>query len=91
MLLLRDLAAGESSAFDDLCNLFDQRTQDGNDMSHYDELLRKALISIESTFQRRAVNTLLSGRDGMLPTTAETPTTETDHFDLVTWLVILAQ
>ncbi len=90
MLLLRDLAAEESSAFEDLCKLFDQQTQDGNDISHYDELLRKALISIESTFQRRAVNTLLSGRDGMLPTTAETPATQTDHFDLVTWLVILA-
>ena len=59
-------------------------------MTQYDELLRKALISIESTFQRRAVNTLLSGRDGMLPTASETPATQTDDFDLVTWLVILA-
>jgi hypothetical protein len=90
MLLLRDLAAEEATAFEDLCSLFDHRTQDGSDMSHYDELLRKALISIESTFQRRAVSSLLSGRDGMLPLSNNTPASKTDDFDLVTWLVILA-
>ena len=47
MLLLRDLAAGEPAAFERLCDLFDQRTKDGADMSHYDGLLQKALASIE--------------------------------------------
>jgi hypothetical protein len=90
MLLLRDLAAEAATAFEDLCNLFDQRTQDGSDMSHYDDLLRKALISIESTFQRRAVSSLLSGRDGMLPLSNNIPASKADDFDLVTWLVLLA-
>jgi hypothetical protein len=58
LLLLRDLAADEPQAFEQLCSLFDARTSDGADMSHYDELLRKALASIESTFQKRATTGL---------------------------------
>ncbi len=91
ILLLRDLAAGEPAAFEKLCDLFDQRTRDGADMSHYNGLLTKALASIEHTFQRRAAASLLSGRGALLPTAAEAPTSEGDDFDLVTWLVLLQQ
>ena len=89
MLLLRDLAAGEPAAFEKLGNLFDQRTQGGEDMSHYDDLLRKVLASIEHTFQRRSAASLLSSRSALLPKSAEAPTSSGDDFDLVTWLVIL--
>lgn len=89
MLLLRDLAAGEPAAFEKLCDLFDQRTTDGGDMSHYDGLLRKALASIEHTFHRRAAASLLSDRGALLPTTAEAPKSKGEDFDLVTWLVIM--
>jgi hypothetical protein len=89
MLLLRDLAAGEPAAFEKLCDRFDQRTNDGADMSHYDGLIRKALASIEHTFQRRAASSLLASRGAVLPSAAETPTASGDDFDLVTWLVIL--
>jgi hypothetical protein len=89
MVLLRDLAAGEPAAFENLCDLFDRRTQDGADMSSYDGLISKALASIEHTFQRRVAVSLLAGRDATLPTTAEAPTSTSNDFDLVTWLVIL--
>lgn len=89
MLLLRDLAAGEPAAFEQLCGLFDKRTQDGADMSHYDGLLRKALASIEHTFQRRAAASLLSSRGALLPTAGDVPTSSGIDFDLVTWLVIM--
>jgi SNF2 family DNA or RNA helicase len=89
MLLLRDLAAGELAAFEKLCDLFDQRTKDGADMSHYDELLKKALASIKHTFQRRAAASLLASRSGLLPNNSEVPTSSGDDFDLVTWLVIM--
>ncbi|MFA6632869.1 MAG: ATP-dependent helicase, partial [Kiritimatiellia bacterium] len=90
MLLLRDLAAGEPVAFEKLCDLFDARTQDGADMSHYDGLLRKALASIELTFQKRAAANLLSSRSAVLPSSAEVPTKDGADFDLVTWMVILS-
>lgn len=90
MLLLRDLAAGETTAFDELCNLFDKHTKDGTDMSHYDSLLKKALASIEHTFRKRAASALQAGRNAVLPSAAESPTSAGDDFDLVTWLVIKA-
>ena len=88
MLLLRDLAADQASAHEQLCNLFDTRTTDGSDMSHYNELLLKALASIEHTFARRAAANLMSGRDALLPQSGETPVSDSGEFDLVTWLVI---
>jgi len=91
MLLLRDLAAGVSTSFEKLCDLFDEQTNDGTEMYQYDNLLRKALASIEHTFQRRAAASLLSGRGATLPIGAEVPKSEGDDFDIVTWLVILEQ
>ena len=90
LLLLRDLCAQKESANEKLCDLFDAKTKDGADMTHYDGLIQKALASIARTFQRRATAALLSGRGGVLPTAAETPHAESDDFELVTWVVILA-
>ncbi|MDO8721947.1 MAG: helicase-related protein [Syntrophales bacterium] len=89
LLLLRSLAAGEANALENLCVLFDSHTRDGADMSHYDDLIHKALASIEHTFRRRAATGLLSGRSGVLPTAAETPDADQSQFELITWLVIL--
>jgi len=89
LLLLRSIAAGEESAIERLCYLFDARTDQGADMSHYYGLIKKALASIEHTFQRRAASALLSGRGGMLPTATETPAADTGDFELITWLVIM--
>ena len=90
LLLLRDLCAQRESAVEKLCDLFDAKTKDGADMSHYDGLVQKALASIARTFQRRATAALLSGRGGVLPTAAETPQADSDDFELITWVVILA-
>ncbi len=87
--LFRDLAAGSEKADEALCDLFDHRTDHGNDMSHYSDLTRKALASIRRTFERRAAASLLSSRAGLLPTAAEIPAEEDDEFELLTWLVIL--
>jgi SNF2 family DNA or RNA helicase len=89
LLLLRGLAAGQSSAMEKLCDIFDARSKDGTDMSHYDGLARSALRSIEATFQKRAAAALLSSRSGLLPTMAETPQADTGDWELVTWLVVM--
>ncbi len=87
--LFRDLAAGLPSAQERLCDLFDARTSNGNDMSHYDGLIKKALESIAHTFTRRAAASLFSGRDGKLPKADETPTELEYEYELLTWLVIM--
>ena len=89
--LLRDLAAGHASAFEDLCGLFDARTRDGADMTHYDGLIRKALESITHTFSKRAFGSLFSGRDSKLPNAAESPSDLEEEYELITWLVIVEE
>jgi len=86
--VFRALAAGSASAFDGLCDLFDARTKNGDDMKNESDLLDKAIDSIKATFGKRAAAGLFSGRDGKLPTQAETPSTSAD-LELVTWLVIM--
>jgi hypothetical protein len=87
--LLRALAAGKSSAFTKLCAQFDSVTANGADMSHYADLIASALRAIETTFQKRAAVNLLSGRDGLLPTLAESVTADQGDWELVTWLAIV--
>jgi hypothetical protein len=73
--------------YDELCGLFDQQTQNGADLSFYDDLLRKAVASIESTFKKKAVGNLLTSRDAVLMEQSK-QARETTDFDLITWLVI---
>ncbi len=86
--LFRTLAAGQASAYIQLCDAFDTRTQNGQQMAHESKLLDSAVESIKRTFARRAAAALFSGRDGTLPTTSDTPTSAAD-LELITWLVIL--
>jgi hypothetical protein len=87
--LLRSLAAGHPTAFRSLCEQFDAATTGGADMDHYGDLIASALRTIEATFQKRATTSLLAGRDGLLPTTAESAHADDGDWELVTWLVVL--
>jgi hypothetical protein len=85
--IYRLLCAERTVPYDDLCMLFDQRTQDGADMSHATMLLEQAVQSIARTFKRRMAAHLVSGRGAKLPQVQEQVHTTTD-FALITWLVI---
>jgi SNF2 family DNA or RNA helicase len=87
LALLRELCAGVTTAYDDLCALFDAATGDGQAMQPYTTLLERATASIVATFQRRMATTLQSGRGARLPTRQEQVHDGTE-FDLITWLVI---
>jgi len=85
--VMRDLCSGKTSVYEDLCRLFDEQTKNGEDMTAYNELLKKTVTAIESTFRKRTASKLLVGRDAVLPAIQEQVTEQTD-FDLITWLVI---
>ncbi len=87
--LFRDLAAKHDGAFRDLCKLFDQKTEHGANMDHYNHLIKQALRSIKNTFNKRALGKLTEGRDGRLPRIDKVPTDDGADYELVTWLVIL--
>lgn len=85
--IYRVLCSGKAEACTQLCNLFDQETNHGSDMSTYDTLLQKSVDSLAATFRKRAAAGLQSGRDFILPNTQEQVHEKTD-LELITWLVI---
>ena len=66
---------------------FDLETGDGKNMVRYSELLQKSVRAIQSTFQKRDLGNLFSGRGAKVTKVSERPVS-TDDFELITWLVI---
>lgn len=64
--IYRTLCAEQDTPHQALCDLFDQETDNGQQMAAQDRLMQQAVRSVERTFQRRAVSSLLSGRDGKI-------------------------
>lgn len=89
--LFRKLAAGRDEPLQELCKLFDQKTEHGAEMSLYNGLMKKALASIREAHGERGRQNLLAGRGGRLPKKSESPTDSDSDYDLVTWLVILSE
>jgi hypothetical protein len=85
--IYRLLCTEKSTPYEALCNLFDQETKNGANMTRYSELLQKAVESLVHTFKKRALTGLLSGRGGVL-VEAGKQVTSTSDFQLITWLVI---
>lgn len=85
--IYRALCVGKAEVYEELCNLFDQETNDGQDMSVYSNLLFKTVDSFAGTFKKRALAQLQNGRDGKLVAETQQIKSTTD-FDLITWLVI---
>jgi hypothetical protein len=85
--IYRELCVGKTTAYDDLCTLFDQQTADGSNTALYDNLLQKAVESIVATFRKRVATGLQTGRGFKIPDKKDQASDTTD-FELVTWLVI---
>jgi len=74
-------------AYETLYRLFDEQTNNGSNMSHYNELLKKSVDAIVSAFKKKTLHHLLSGRNAILPD-QQSQVSETTDFELITWLVI---
>ena len=85
--MYRLLCAGVSKPYEELCTLFDKQTDNGTDMTHYNDLLQKAVHSLSRTYRKRIVRDLLAGRGGTLVKPQKQVRNVTD-FELITWLVI---
>jgi len=86
--IFRLLCVDKTQAYHSLCHLFDKQTNNGENMSVYNELLQGAVDSITRTFQKRlASNLFKSGKGAVMPEQKKQVTSKTD-FDLITWLVI---
>ena len=85
-------AVGLSEPITRLCDRFDAETENGRDVSRYEGLLKKVVGHIAQTHNRTQIRNLgLRGsREFRLPKRQDAPTGLED-FELVTWLVLMAQ
>lgn len=87
--IYRLLCAERTIPYEALCNLFDQETRHGSDMTQYNDLLQAAITSIAHTFKRRSLSQLQSSRSAVLLDQRQ-QVTDTTAFELITWLVVKA-
>ena len=82
-------AVGQTACIKALCDRFDHETDQGRNMTRYEELLTDAIAQIRQSHQATQMQNLGAdgARDFVLPKESESPNDERD-FDLVTWLVI---
>ena len=81
------LCVGKSTPNTNLCDKFNEDTNNGSDMDIYQILSDAALASIRKEYIQKVNDQLASDADALLPT-ADSQITEETEFELVTWLVI---
>ena len=80
---------GKENAIDDLCLWFDQETEYGDNMKHYNKLLDTVISHITRAHTKTQAQSIKRGapRDSRLTAASKAPK-DTGDFKLVTWLVI---
>ena len=90
--LFEAVAAGKTEAITRLCDRFDQATNLGDDMGHYDKLLTAAVAHISQAHGSAQTQQLHPGGDPnfQFAPASETPRDAAD-FELMTWLVLMGR
>ena len=85
--LFGDLCRGKKEPLRELCDAFDAKIQNGENMTEVNAALAAAVSNIADTFARLAARSAGPDGDGELPELNQQPRTAAD-FELVAWLVI---
>ncbi len=85
--IFRLLCEGQTEPLADLCKIFNQATDNGKEMSHYANLLKKAVAEIAHVYKKRSTAKLTFDRNAVIAPRAQQVTLLSD-FELITWLVI---
>ncbi len=88
--VFRAVCQGVNEPYAKLCEIFDEQTGDGKDMTRYSGLLDAAIIAIAVQSDKKNIGNLFTGRGGKLIDDTKLPKSATD-FELVTWLVIMRE
>jgi len=86
--IYRLMCSGKSEPFEELCDLFNTETNQGEDMKQYTELLTKAIDEISRVFNKRSSQKITGNDRGALLIPKSKRINETNNFELVTWLII---
>lgn len=83
----RALSLGRTEPLEQLCNAFDDETEQGEKMERYDGLIQAAVASIGETSASRTLAALTGARGARVPTeTAQARASS--EYDLITWLIV---
>jgi len=85
--IYRLLCQNQKQPYEELCNLFNQETNNGMKMDKYSALLGKATKEIAHIFKKKGNAKLTSDRGAVLIPLAK-QINEMDDFELVTWLIV---
>jgi SNF2 family DNA or RNA helicase len=83
--IYRQLCSNQPSVYQELADLFSTETEQGQNLTLYNQLLDSAVESITRTFQQRSLTNLFSNKQGKL---SQHKITKTSDFELITWLII---
>lgn len=86
--IYRLMCSGKSQPFEELCDLFNIETKQGEDMKQYTELITKAIDEISRVFNKRSSQKISGSDRGALLIPKSKRINETNNFELVTWLII---
>ena len=84
----RALCLGREKADEYLYELFDQQTDNGNQLKQFDDLLYSAIAKIKERFETKAFSGLFSSKNFIMPN-KEHQINSIDDFELITWLIII--
>ncbi|HEU5052824.1 MAG TPA: helicase-related protein [Hanamia sp.] len=85
--LFRGLCQGKTSPNEELCELFNKQTENGQKMDKFTGLLTSAIDEIIRVFRKRVTQKLTTDRGGTLMPKNKNPN-DKEQFELITWLVI---
>lgn len=85
--IYRLLCQDRRAPYDELCELFNNETKNGEDMSQHIELLKKAVHEISRVFKKRSSQKLTSDRGALLIPKSK-QINDLENFELVTWLIV---
>lgn len=81
----RHLCQEDNSVHEELCDIFNEETANGENMERYAKLVNAATKSIRESLRKKS-GAILKGRGGKIIKADKPPKEE--QFDLVTWLVV---
>ena len=84
--MYRILCSGKKEAYEDLCNLFDQQTSNGQSMQNYNILLQGAINAIYGSVMKRQLKGLKNREAKLID--HDKIANQSEDFELITWLVI---
>jgi SNF2 family DNA or RNA helicase len=85
--IYRKMCQGQNEPFQNLCDSFNEETNQGSDMKKYTDLLNQAVIEISNVFKKRSSQKITSDRGALLIPDSK-QINEINNFELVTWLII---